>query len=162
MSIYWITERLAIVARPRRDDWLQDDIKRLRAAGIDILVSALTAPEMDELGLKNEAASCEACGIEWISIPIEDRSIPRFDESFTMPLVQLAERIKSGKAVGIHCRACIGRSSLIAACLMVQGKMDPEEAFFQIGTARGCPVPDTDEQSDWVRSHVEKLRELTT
>jgi protein-tyrosine phosphatase len=162
MSIYWITENLAIVARPRPDDWLERDINNLRAAGIDTLVSALTVPEMDVLGLRNESACCLASSMEWVSIPIEDRSIPRFDESFTKPLLQLRERIKQGKAVGIHCRASIGRASLIAACLMVQNNTEPEDAFFQIGSARGCPVPDTDEQSAWVSSHVDKLRELTT
>jgi protein-tyrosine phosphatase len=162
MSIYWITEHLAIVARPRRDDWLSDDLKRLRADGIDVLVSALTPAEADELGLKEESVCCQACDMEWISIPIEDRSVPHFDESFTRPLLQVRERIGAGKNVGIHCRACIGRSSLIAACVMVQDNMEANEAFFQIGTARGCLVPDTDEQSDWVRSHVQKLRELTT
>src|SRR5713226_2421920 len=161
--IYWINSepaaRLAIVARPRGNDWLEDDIKNLSTAGIEVLVSALTVPEAKELGLKNEYEYSGNSNIEFISLPIEDRSVPRFDKSFASLLRQLRERIKQGKAVGIHCRAGIGRSSMIAACLMVQNNMEADEAFSRIAAGRGCPVPDTEEQSAWVRSHTKELRE---
>jgi hypothetical protein len=36
---------------PRGHDWLPDDINLLQRAGIDVVVSALTAAENEELGL---------------------------------------------------------------------------------------------------------------
>ena len=40
--------RLAIAPRPRGYDWLVDDIRLLKRAGVDLLVSALTHAEADE------------------------------------------------------------------------------------------------------------------
>ena len=54
MNPYWIrTERLrlAIIPRPRGRDWLPDDISLLKRAGVDVIVSALTAAENEELGV---------------------------------------------------------------------------------------------------------------
>lgn len=148
------------MARPRGEDWLEDDINSLYEAGIEVLVSALTPAEEEELGLQRESEYCQSYNIEFISLPIEDRSVPRFDEAFTSVLLQLRDRMKAGKTIGIHCRACIGRSAVIAACLLVHDNFEPEDAFFLIGSARRCPVPDTDEQNAWVYEHVNQLREL--
>ena len=37
--------RLAIVPRPRGGDWLEDEVRAWREAGVDIVVSALEADE---------------------------------------------------------------------------------------------------------------------
>ena len=63
MNPYWIkTEgvRLAIIPRPRGQDWLPDDISVLQRAGIDVVVSALTAAENEELGLVEESLAAKA------------------------------------------------------------------------------------------------------
>src|SRR5437016_1899679 len=57
MSLYWINRegvRLRIMPRPRGNDWLPDDLRVLRQAGVDVIVSALTAPVAEELGLVAE------------------------------------------------------------------------------------------------------------
>jgi protein tyrosine/serine phosphatase len=58
--------------------------------------------------------------------------------------------IADGKAVAIHCRAGIGRSSLIAACVLVLNGYDARSSFDTILKARGLGVPDTEVQRDWV------------
>jgi hypothetical protein len=58
MNPYWIkTEgfRLAIIPRPRGRDWLLEDIRFLQRAGVDVVVSALTVAENEELGLVEES-----------------------------------------------------------------------------------------------------------
>jgi hypothetical protein len=59
--------RLAIVPRPRGQDWLPHDINLLQRAGIDAVVSALTAAENEELGLVEESRCCQSKGIEFLS-----------------------------------------------------------------------------------------------
>ena len=54
--------RLAIVPRPRGGDWLADEIQALREAGVDVLVSLLTADEVAELDLAREEAWCHTMG----------------------------------------------------------------------------------------------------
>jgi hypothetical protein len=66
-------------------------------------------------------------------------------------------RISEGKAVAVHCRAGIGRSSLIAACALVCSGTSPIAAFESIGKVRGVRVPDTDGQRDWVVAFREAI-----
>jgi protein-tyrosine phosphatase len=80
--------------------------------------------------------------MEFISFPVPDGGVP-------------VARLNEGKAVAVHCRAGIGRSSLIAACVLVLLGFAPGMAF--IGKARGVKVPDTGGQRDW----VDMFREAT-
>lgn len=45
------TGQLAILARPRGGDWLEDEIRGWRSSGIEMVVSLLELEEQDELGL---------------------------------------------------------------------------------------------------------------
>lgn len=153
MSLCWMNLhgcRLGIMARPRGHDWLPDDMHMLRQAGVNIMVSALTAPEVEELGLEGEAEACAQSGLTFISFPIEDRATPSPSAHFTALVDRLAEYSRNGKAVAIHGRGGIGRSSMIAACVLVKNGFSPHAAFQTIEEARGCPVPDTQEQRQWV------------
>src|SRR3954470_4439263 len=70
-ELYWIEGpwrgRLAIMPRPRGGDWLEDEVQSWRRAGIDMIVSLLTREEQLELCLPQEAALCQANGIEFVS-----------------------------------------------------------------------------------------------
>ncbi len=151
-EVYWIKGiawRLAILPRPRSGEWLEDEIRSLRSQGIDVLVSLLTPDEVAELELEQEAACCASTGIEFLSLPIEDRSVPPDPHAATVLIERLATDLRGGKAVGIHCRVGIGRSALVAACVLARLGMDINDAFRISGQARGCTVPDTQEQATW-------------
>jgi protein-tyrosine phosphatase len=153
---YWIkTEgvRLAIIPRPRGHDWLPDDIDLLQRAGIDVVVSALTAAENEELGLVEERQCCQSRGVGFLSFPIEDRSVPNSLAEFTELVNSVAGFLRKGKAVAVHCRAGIGRSSMIVASALINIGLSTESAFRSIEESRGSPVPDTDEQRRWVERH---------
>jgi protein-tyrosine phosphatase len=153
MSFHWINRegvRLGIMPRPRGNDWLSDDLRILRQAGVDVIVSALTALEAEELGLAAEAQECAQNGLLFISFPIEDRSVPTSRTDFGALVNQLLEHSRRGKAIVVHCRAGIGRSSLIAACVLTRNGLSLDSAFQAIEESRGCPVPDTPEQRQWV------------
>ncbi len=108
MNPYWIDAsacRLAILPRPRGYDWLADDIAAARRAGVDVIVSALTESERQELGLSEEAKCCTESAIEFLSFPIEDRSLPDSERTLGAFLDSLDERVEQGKSVAIHCRA---------------------------------------------------------
>jgi protein-tyrosine phosphatase len=85
-----------------------------------------------------------------VSLPIEDRAVPP-----SLPAIrELVHRIRGwleqGRAVVAHCRSGIGRSTVLAACVLVTSGVSATSALDQIETARGCPVPDTAEQRAWV------------
>jgi protein-tyrosine phosphatase len=69
-------------------------------------------------------------------------------------LSRLDAALESGKNVAVHCRAGIGRSSIVVGSLLVAAGVEPEEAFRRIEKARGRPVPDTAEQREWVAQNV--------
>ena len=152
--MYWIQDltppQLAIVPRPRGDDWLADDLAALRADGIDILVSFLEDFEAAELGLSEEWKLAEQAGMEFISYPIPDRNLPENFSSFRELVNRLADAVRAGKKVGAHCRGCIGRSTLLIASVMIALGVDSETALHHIERARGLVVPDTMEQQRWI------------
>src|SRR5262245_18959672 len=120
-EIFWIEGlgrgRLAVLPRPRGGDWLEDEVRSLRACGVDVLVSLLTREEVGELDLVDEAGCCAACGIELVSFPFADRGVPASASDALGLVRRLAALLAGGKAVAIHCRQGVGRSSLVAACV---------------------------------------------
>jgi len=161
MNPFWIRKeglRLAITPRPRGYDWLVDDIRLLKRAGIDVLVSALTPYETEDMGLLEESQCCQNYGLEFLSFPIEDRSVPTSFSEFDGLLNSLTDRLRKGKAVGVHCRAGIGRSSMIVASALIRDGLSVDSAFRAIQDARGCSVPDTAEQRQWVERYSSRFR----
>lgn len=152
-EVYWIdapnSRRLAIMPRPRAGDWLDDEIASWRDEGIDVIVSLLEAEEIAELGLQREAACCHELDIEFVSFPIPDGGVPATMREAIALAEAIITRLKEGKGVGLHCRAGIGRSALIAACVLVLLGVAPATAFDFIEKARGVKVPDTEGQRIW-------------
>jgi protein-tyrosine phosphatase len=153
-NIYWIpgawAGRLAILARPRGVDWLNDEIQAWREAGVQVVVSLLGSEEEQELGLEEEARLVQDSNLRFINFPIEDYGVPTSKDALHQLVKEVKQMLDHGHNVGIHCRAGIGRSSLVAACLLVSGGQDVGASFEQIQKARGVPVPDTINQRSWV------------
>ncbi len=151
-ELYWVDpeKTLAIMPRPRAGDWLEDEISSWKQRGLEVIVSLLESDEVTELGLEAETELCGTAGIEFLNFPIPDRGVPASRPAFVDFVNMLETKLQSGKNVGIHCRIGVGRSALVAACLLVRRGVSPKEAFVQIGKARGLSVPDTEEQMTWV------------
>jgi protein-tyrosine phosphatase len=162
-SIYWIDAsvggRLAIMARPRAGDWLDTEIAEWKEAGVEVIVSLLEIAEVNDLGLQEEAPLCRSIGIELISFPIPDRGVPESNRRAAELAGNISAHLCAGRIVAIHCRAGIGRSSVVAACVLIRGGMDADEALSLIAAARGVNVPDTDEQREWLRSFAAHMAE---
>jgi protein-tyrosine phosphatase len=150
--------RIAIVARPRGGDWLCDELSELSREGINVLVSMLTEEESTELGLDREPENCRAAAITFVNFPIPDRSVPTDTDKFLLAVEQLAQLVREGQFVGVHCRASIGRSSLLAVSVLVRLGWKTNEAFDAVELARGCSIPDTPEQRQWVIRNVPLAR----
>lgn len=153
-SIYWIPGpwmgKLAILARPRGGDWLTDEVEGWHDAGVEVVVSLLSDDEEVELALSDESGLVEANGLSFISFPINDYDVPSSEDALRQLVNDLEKLLANGRTVGIHCRAGIGRSSLVAACLLVNHGENADVSFQRISTARGVAVPDTLAQREWV------------
>jgi protein-tyrosine phosphatase len=149
--------RLAIMPRPRGGDWLEDEIQSWRRSGVDVVVSLLTRGEQAELNLVNEESLCRANGIEFVSFPIVDRSVPSSAEAFSEQALALGQQLANGKNVAVHCRQGIGRAALVAISLLILSGLEPADAIERVGTARGCAVPETPEQRRWIVDFAKSL-----
>jgi protein-tyrosine phosphatase len=141
--------QLSTMAKPEGGTWLAGQMAGLREAGVDILVSALTEPEQIEEGLTDEPLEAAFAGLRFVSLPITDMGLP--NPADVLPtLRELAADLAGGQHVVTHCWAGIGRSSLLAATLMVLTGVAPGTAWHRISEARGRTVPETPAQYDWI------------
>lgn len=159
-ELYWIegpsSGRLAIMPRPRGGDWLEDEVRAWREAGVNVILSLLTPSEVTEFDLVKEETLCTANGIQFFALPIPDRGVPASPVVTLAMAADLANRLREGKNVAIHCRQGIGRAPLIAIAVLVHLGLDTETATAHVAAARGCPVPETIEQKRWIAASVGK------
>jgi protein-tyrosine phosphatase len=153
-DIYWISDlargRLAIVGRPRSGDWLADEISAWRAAGLTDVVSLLEDHEIRDLELGEEPQISMRAGLSFERFPIADRGVPASPDAALRLCDGIATKIDNGQSVGVHCRAGIGRSGLVAAGVLLRLGASEDDAWQRVSKARGLRVPDTDEQRTWL------------
>ncbi len=158
-ELHWVDVpwpgRLALAARPRGGDWLEDEMAAGRRGGVDVVVSLLEPEEERELGLAREGAVAREHGLQFRSIPIADRQVPVSRTAFIVSLDALEHELASGSNLVVHCRQGIGRTGVVAACLMVGHGIAPEIALRLLGETRGVPMPETAEQRQWIEHFAE-------
>jgi protein-tyrosine phosphatase len=149
--------RLAIMPRPIGGAYLERSIRRLRAAGIDIVVSLLTDDQIQWQELEREGELCAAHGIELRRLPIEDHRVPA-DRGAAIELCRdLHDQLRTGRAAAVHCLAGIGRSGMITALTLCLAGFDLADACRRISDARGVTCPETHDQLAWLRTTVAAL-----
>lgn len=160
-GIYWIEGpwpgKLGVAARPRGGDWLADEIANWRREGITTVVSLLTPEEESELSLQEESANARAQGLRFTSLPVPDRQTPASGSNIESVVHYLDSALSAGKDVLIHCRQGIGRSGLLAACLLIHRGLSAAAAVERVSRVRGTTVPETPEQRDWIDRYAAKV-----
>ena len=153
-DVFWIKGNLpvplAIVLCPHGDAWLKDSLLHTRRSGVETLVSLLENKEARLLGLAREGALAREAGMQFLSYPIPDVHVPQNVASFRWFVDGLADRLRAGERIGLHCRGSIGRSPLTAACTLIHLGWKAKDALAAIEAARGYRIPDTEEQLHWI------------
>jgi predicted protein tyrosine phosphatase len=153
-DLFWIAGpwrgRLAIATRPRGGEWLEDEVRGWRRAGIDIVISLLESDEAAQLELLDESRVADTIGIRVISFPIPDRGVPASVPASLSLIATASSALGEGRNVAVHCRQGIGRSGLIAAGILANSGVQPEQAIKIVSDARGLAIPETTEQRLWV------------
>jgi protein-tyrosine phosphatase len=152
--IFWIQGQqpppLAVVLCPRGGWGLRDALRAYHRGGIETLVSLLGEKEAERLGLADEGRIASKLGMQFLSFPMPDHDIPPDEAAFRAFAAGLAERLRFGERIGVHCLGSIGRSTMTASCALIELGWEPQAALDAVATARCCPVPDTDEQEEWI------------
>ena len=162
-KLYWISGpwsgKLAIAARPRGGDWLEDEVSDWKNAGVSTVLSLLTPDEEQDLGLVAEGQVAKNLGLRFASLPIPDRQVPSSPSEVAPILDELDTELASGKNAVIHCRQGVGRSGMVAACLLVLRGMNSSSAIRELERTRGTAVPETAEQRHWIDLFASNLTE---
>ncbi len=136
--------------RPRGGDWLEGEVRAWGRAGVNVVVSLLVADEVADLGLADEGTLCVANGIHFLSFPIPDRNIPDSQDTFAALVTDIGGQLACGETIAVHCRQGIGRAATVAICVLLSAGMEVENAIRHVSAARGCSVPETVEQRQYV------------
>ena len=148
---------LAISPYPAPRRWLYDVLAAWKDAGADIVVSLLSDREVNDCGLDGEQEHCLELGIEFRRFPITDHGIPDSADAFLELIGDLYDASSKDRGIVAHCLAGIGRSTMVAASLLVRSGLTLDEALERLSEARGFEVPDTTDQRDWLRSLAASL-----
>jgi len=155
-KIYWIhtfdnSARIGIMARPRGNDWLEDEITNLKNNQVGVLVSLLERDEIYDLNLDLEKELCLTKNISYINYPIPDRDVPKQNDNTDQLIDSLTKKLNEGLSVVVHCRMGIGRSSIIAAAVLLKYNLKTNDIIENIIRIRGIKVPDTEKQLLWLK-----------
>jgi len=160
-KVFWVAGswrgRLGILPRPRGGDWLEDETRAWREAGVDLVVSLLEPDETAQLALEGEASAAAASGVGFRNFPIPDRGMPASRESVAELARGIVDALKIGRNVAVHCRQGIGRSALIVGSVLVAAGKGPNTALKAIEESRGLKVPETHEQQQWLEDFASWL-----
>ena len=147
-----------MVFRASDKENLEDDLSDLKHHGISRIVSLLEQDEAAELGLASQAQFCESFGIDFDSLPIEDRSTPPDAHAFVARVAKNYDLVIQGAYLLAHCRAGIGRSGMFCSSLLIRHGHSAKEAIELVSIARGFTIPDTQAQIDWLHDHEEYIQ----
>ncbi len=136
---------------PAPGDALRHEVNRWAQEGIEVVVSLLERDEVPGLD-DRERDFCNGAGVEFLTFPIRDKEAPASIEDAAGFARALADQVLEGRPVAIHCLAGIGRSSVVAACVLMSLGIERASALEMIRTARGLRVPETSAQADWLET----------
>ena len=112
----WIIPgKLAGMERPGLASGLEDDLKFLKDAGIDIIVN-----------LKEHLRNWD--GFEVKHIPINDFKAPKLGDIGGF-VKFIDSKIQEGKRIVVHCYAGVGRTNIMLASYLVYLGMNPDQAL---------------------------------
>jgi predicted protein tyrosine phosphatase len=138
-DFHWLTEELAVGAA-----FPMTDAQRLAADhGIRAVID-LREEDCDDIEL------LRAAGIDFLHLPTTDQMSP--PETLLERGVEFArEHIGRGNRVLIHCQGGIGRSPLLALCVLVELGFEPLDALAHAKDRREAVSPSFEQYEGWVR-----------
>ena len=148
-----IAGKLWLGPMPGRLRPLADDLADLTRQGIARVICLTPS---DEIRLKSPdyAARQGDLGIPVTSFPIGDFGVPDDGGGLKTLAQESARDLKAGRALFVHCAAGIGRTGMVATCILVALGLSGDAAISAI-TAAGSG-PETDIQKRLVARYAEE------
>ncbi len=144
-----VPAKLILHSMPGRYETLEETWRQIATDGVQLVVSLAPA---DEIHRKSPAygAALESktvpCPVE--PFPIADRGVPADRPGFWSLASRVAQQLKAGRCVLIHCGAGIGRTGTLAICVLLA--LGGSQASATRAVSAAGSHPETDGQRDLV------------
>jgi ADP-ribosyl-[dinitrogen reductase] hydrolase len=137
--------------------WSRDldiDMTDLKDKGCAALVTLMEVQELDAVEVPKDQLekNTRTHGMDWFFLPIKDASIPDgvFERSWKVTGKQLIDALNDKQSIVVHCLGGLGRSGMIAARLLVELGVDPNDAIIRVRQSRPGAI-ETKAQEKYVR-----------
>jgi hypothetical protein len=140
--------RIGITFCPGKQDnaaatgaWARDlaaDLDVIAAWGARLVVTLVEPTELAALKVPGLGADIQGRGIEWRHLPIADYSVPSeaFEKQWETHGRDIRALLCSGGDVLVHCKGGLGRAGMMAARLLVELGVAPDQAIREVRRAR--------------------------
>jgi len=114
------------------------DEARLRALGT--VVCLAPRDEVAELAPDYHAALAhDSLPFRWMNVPMRNFGLPEDPAAFRRDIAAIAQGLRAGDVVLLHCAAGLGRTGSAAACLLKALGVDAREALQRVRDAGSNP-----------------------
>ena len=123
----------------RFEPWSAFEV-RARAASLGLVVCLTPSAEIEELSPSYHAAVAQGTlPFRWLHLPMRNFGLPEDPAAFRDGIRQVAEALRAGDAVMLHCAAGLGRTGTTAACVLKALGLSAEEAMQRVREAGSNP-----------------------
>ncbi|GAB6041382.1 cyclin-dependent kinase inhibitor 3 family protein [Endothiovibrio diazotrophicus] len=121
--------------------WERDlgtDLDAIAAWGAKLVLTLVEPVELTALKVPQLGQEVQNRGIAWRHLPIPDYSAPsdEFEAQWVTRGQEIRDMLRNGEDVVVHCKGGLGRAGMIAARLLAELGMEPNEAIRAVRRAR--------------------------
>ncbi len=121
--------------------WARDlavDLDAISAWGARLVLTLVEPAELTALRVPHLGDEVKGRGMDWRHLPIADYSVPTpaFEQQWAIHGQEIRALLRSGADVLVHCKGGLGRAGMIAARLLVELGMPPDQAIREVRRAR--------------------------
>lgn len=130
---------------------LEADFKVIKEWGAEAIISLMEEKEFLMMHMPEFFSVVPMYGLIEYHLPIVDGQIPGeiFENKWRNVGAKIRQFLRNGKKVVVHCKGGLGRTGTIAARLLVELGMNPEEAIMKVRECRPGAI-ETDAQLEYV------------